>query len=77
MRTDGRFCAPQARAWSASRASFNRDLQEPGSKVRADKWQKLYYRALGADGRRADVPGHRTRLQLKPFKMSVDRVPEQ
>ena len=66
----------QHRAWSASRASFNRDLQEPGSKAQADKWQKLYYRALDADGRRADVPDHRTRLRLKPFKTPVDRVPE-
>ncbi len=63
----------QHRAWAASRKSFNRDLQEPGSEAQASKWQKLYYRGLDADGRRTGVSDHRTRLRLRPFRKPARR----
>ena len=55
-------------AWSASRASFNTDLKQPGSEAQTAKWQKLYYRGLVPGGQPAEADTHRTRLRLRPFK---------
>jgi hypothetical protein len=60
-------------AWTASRARFNTALKEPGSEAQAEKWQKLYYRGLGAEGLPTDMETHRARLRLKPFKPPGDR----
>jgi hypothetical protein len=52
--------------WTERRNKFNVDLKEPGSEAQAEKWQKLYYRGLDADGKSVEVD-HLTRLRLRPF----------
>ncbi len=59
----------QYQAWNANRTHFNAELKLPGSKARADKWQKLYHQARRPDGTAAETPDHRTRLHVKPFKV--------
>ena len=55
-------------AWTASRASFNTDLKQPGSDAQSEKWQKRYYRGLSPDGAPTAAEAHRTRFRQKPFK---------
>jgi hypothetical protein len=57
----------QYRAWHASRRHFNAELKQPGSAAQAERWQKLYYRGLDAEGEPAAVDDHRTRLRVQPF----------
>ena len=52
--------------WSKGRDEFNKDLMVEGSKARADKWQKTYFRGKKPDGTTADIT-HRTKIKLKPF----------
>ena len=35
--------------------------------ARAEKWQKVYYRAADPQGQDVTGAGHRTRLRLRPF----------
>ena len=58
----------QYQRWTAARAGFIGDLQQPQSQAVEEKWQKLYYRGLDADGNEVKSADHRTRLRLKPFE---------
>ncbi len=64
-------CNPELKeqydVWSSSRARFNVDLKEPGSRAQAEKWQKLYHRGADPQGREVSGVDHRTRLRLRPF----------
>lgn len=61
--------ARQFETWSQSRAHFNEELKRPGSEARAEEWQKLYFRGLDAERRRAETAApHRTRLRARPFE---------
>jgi hypothetical protein len=53
-------------AWQVSRNQFNEDLMKPGSEAAKEKWQKLYYRGLRADG--TEFPKHQIKLRVKPFR---------
>jgi hypothetical protein len=53
--------------WEQSRANFMDELKQPGSQAREEKWQKLYYRGVDADGNEVKAVDHRTRVRLKPF----------
>jgi len=53
--------------WTASRSQFNVSLREPGSAAQTEKWQKLYYRGVDAQGNEVKGIDHRTRLRLRPF----------
>lgn len=55
------------RLWSASRNSFNADLNVPGSKATQDEWQKSYFRGVSPSGKCAP-DDHRSRLRLRQFK---------
>ncbi|MBH5391746.1 DUF6065 family protein [Bradyrhizobium diversitatis] len=55
------------RLWSASRSSFNADLNVPDSKATQDQWQKSYFRGVSPSGQSAPE-GHRSRLRLRQFK---------
>jgi Family of unknown function (DUF6065) len=57
----------QYETWTGSRSKFMTDLEQPGSKARAEKWQKLYYRGLDAGSEPAKISEHRTRLRLRHF----------
>jgi hypothetical protein len=57
----------QQAKWEASRSNFMEDLKQPGSQAREEKWQKLYYRGLDAEGNEVKTADHRTRVRLKPF----------
>ena len=56
--------------WSLSRRTFLKDQKTPDSQAAAEKWQKHYFRGIGADGKVA--PGHQSKLDLKEFE---DRGP--
>ncbi len=54
------------KAWSDSRNSFNKGLNDPNSDAVREKWQKLYFRGVCRSGRNGPED-HRSRLKLKPF----------
>jgi len=58
----------QMQAWDRSRALFLIDLKKSGSVAQEEKWQRLYYQGLDADGNEVKTADHRTRLRLKGFK---------
>lgn len=58
----------QYRTWTESRAGFIGDLDKRDVQAVEDKWQKIYYRGLDADGNEVKAVDHRTRLRLKPFE---------
>ena len=51
-------------AWRESRSTFNKELQEPDSDARTQKWQKAYMQ--GPD--EPLKPAHRSKLRLKNIK---------
>lgn len=53
-------------AWRQSRATFNAELQIPGSAAQAAAWQKDYVHGRGSDGTIA--PEHQRKLALRPFR---------
>jgi Family of unknown function (DUF6065) len=62
--------------WQDSRNAFNRDLENPDSQARKDKWQKAYFRGLGPDAEPVDgcpmghdkaVVQHWTKLDVQPW----------
>jgi hypothetical protein len=53
-------------SWSRSRDAFHNTMADGTPRLPAEKWQKRYYRGQGMASD-APVPGHRTRLRLKPF----------
>jgi len=60
--------------WQENRHQFNRDLSEPGSAARREKWQKIYYRGELPDGD-LGVPDHRIKLRLRGFDDRRKRDP--
>jgi hypothetical protein len=56
----------QFEAWSRSRNAFQADVARNPPKNPSDKWQKLYYRGVDADGV-SQVPDHCTKLRLAEF----------
>ncbi|ARS69176.1 hypothetical protein CN120_04660 [Sinorhizobium meliloti] len=54
------------KAWSDSRNSFNKGLNDPNSDAVREKWQKSYFRGVCPAGRNGPED-HRSRLKLKPF----------
>jgi hypothetical protein len=67
---DNPDAARQFADWSRSRNSFQAQVAEAPPAAAADKWQKRYYRGLDMDDKQG-VPGHRTKLRLKPFVPGV------
>ena len=57
----------QFAAWSASRDAFQARMRTHPPSAPADKWQKLYYRGVDADGRKG-CPDHRGKLRLAEFE---------
>lgn len=53
--------------WTASRTSFNADLQVPGSPAQGEKWQKHYSRSRHPDGE-TGTADHVTKLRLREFR---------
>ena len=58
----------QYQRWTAARAGFIGNLEKPQSQAVEEKWQKLYYRGVDADGNEVKTADHRTRIRLKPFE---------
>ncbi|HZG46089.1 MAG TPA: DUF6065 family protein [Allosphingosinicella sp.] len=62
--------APELRAafekWSESRNAFQKWVIEAKPSTPAEKWQKLYFRGLDADGKRGPSD-HQSKLRLPPF----------
>jgi Family of unknown function (DUF6065) len=56
--------------WTDSRNKFNADLKQPGSAAQVERWQKLYYRGVDAQGEVVEGIEHRTRLRLQDFAKS-------
>ncbi|MDW9842413.1 hypothetical protein GOB05_20840 [Sinorhizobium meliloti] len=56
----------ECKAWSDSRNSFNKGLNDPNSDAVREKWQKSYFRGVCPAGRKGPED-HRSRLKLKPF----------
>jgi len=59
--------------WSASRNAFQKWVVEANPAAPSDKWQKLYFRGLDADGK----PGprdHQSKLRLAPFAFPDGRI---
>ncbi len=57
-------------AWSASRDRFQAEVRRNPPTAPADKWQKLYYRGVDADGA-PGCPDHRAKLRLPEFEGSA------
>lgn len=55
--------------WSASRDAFQEHVRRTKPKAPADKWQKLYYRGVGADGE-AGPADHQSKLHVASFSAS-------
>lgn len=66
--TDEPELLAQHKAWNKSRVNFIKDLGKAGSEAQEERWQKLYYQGLDADGNEVTTVDHRTRLRLKAFK---------
>lgn len=52
--------------WSASRNAFQKWVMEANPDAPGDKWQKLYFRGLDADGKACPVD-HQSKIRLPPF----------
>lgn len=69
--------APELRAafekWSASRNAFQKWVIEANPAAPAEKWQKLYFRGLDADGKPGPAD-HQSKLRLPPFAFPDGRV---
>ena len=57
----------QFEKWSASRDAFQKWVQQTNPTAPADKWQKLYYRGLDAEGR-PGAADHQAKLRVRPFR---------
>jgi hypothetical protein len=61
-------------AWAESRRSFNEELKLEGTRARAEKWQKDYFKG---EPRFGESPSdHRTKLRAKPFAMIDELNPK-
>jgi len=69
--------APELRAafekWSASRNAFQKWVVEANPAAAAEKWQKLYFRGLDADGKPGPAD-HQSKLRLPPFTFPDGRL---
>jgi hypothetical protein len=69
--------APELKAafekWSASRNAFQKWVIEANPAAPAEKWQKLYFRGLDADGNPGPAD-HQAKLRLPPFAFPDGRV---
>jgi hypothetical protein len=69
--------APELRAafekWSASRNAFQKWVIEANPATPSEKWQKLYFRGLDADGKPGPAD-HQSKLRLPPFAFPDGRV---
>lgn len=52
--------------WAASRSKFIKDLKQPDSEARQEKWQKDYVQGVAPGGRVA--PQHQTKLEVREFE---------
>jgi hypothetical protein len=59
--------------WSASRNAFQKWVIEANPPAPADKWQKLYFRGLDADGKPGPAD-HQSKLRLPPFAFPDGRI---
>ncbi|WP_166041321.1 DUF6065 family protein [Sphingosinicella sp. YJ22] len=57
----------QFETWSKSREAFQKWVVETNPAAPSDKWQKLYYRGLDAEGREG-AADHQAKLRVKPFR---------
>jgi hypothetical protein len=57
----------QFEKWSKSRIAFQKWVQEVNPPKPADKWQKLYYRGLDADGNPGPAD-HQSKVRVMPFR---------
>jgi hypothetical protein len=69
--------APELRAafekWSASRNAFQKWVLDANPAAPGEKWQKLYFRGLDADGNPGPAD-HQAKLRLPPFAFPDGRV---
>jgi hypothetical protein len=69
--------APELRGafekWSASRNAFQKWVIEANPATPSEKWQKLYFRGLDADGKPGPAD-HQSKLRLPPFAFPDGRV---
>ena len=57
----------QFETWSESRQAFQKWVVETNPPAPSDKWQKLYYRGLDAEGREG-AADHQAKLRVRPFR---------
>lgn len=57
----------QFEMWSKSREAFQKWVVETNPPAPSDKWQKLYYRGLDAEGRQG-AADHQAKLRVQPFR---------
>ncbi|HEY2358858.1 MAG TPA: DUF6065 family protein [Phenylobacterium sp.] len=61
----------QFEQWSASRDHFRAEVEANPPATPAEKWQKLYYRGVDADGKPGPAD-HRAKLRLAEFEGAAD-----
>jgi len=65
----------QFEMWSKSRDAFKQWVIENNPPAPSDKWQKLYYRGLDAEGRPGPAD-HQSKLRVRPFRNADGSVME-
>ncbi|MFN3727212.1 MAG: DUF6065 family protein [Allosphingosinicella sp.] len=65
----------QFEMWSKSREAFQKWVLKTNPPAPSDKWQKLYYRGLDAEGRQG-AADHQAKLRVKPFRNADGSVME-
>lgn len=65
----------QFEMWSKSREAFQKWVIETNPPAPSDKWQKLYYRGLDAEGREG-IADHQAKLRVQPFRNADGSVME-
>lgn len=69
MRTDA-LLLQQHTEWVQSRYNFIKDLKDPHSEARKEKWQRKYFQGLQVDGQ-SGTAEHQTKIRPRPF---VDQI---
>lgn len=65
----------QFRAWSHSRDAFHARVKADPPTAPSDKWQKLYYRGVDAEGR-PGAADHQSKLRTAPFVPPLPEPPK-
>lgn len=65
----------QFEMWSKSRDAFKQWVLENNPPAPSDKWQKLYYRGLDAEGR-PGTSDHQAKLRVRPFRNADGSIME-